>query len=159
MNPNALIAVIKINALRRPLWQADTVQECLHISRGRLVQMIEAGEIAWAWNIGRGNTRRELRILGHCIVELQTGPIAEIGNTRNLGLPEVVNLILPKTRQTLRGRELQKLFSCNPDTIRKLHLDGYLDKVPEKLATVGPNSSPRYTRASLVNFFAKRRII
>ena len=45
MNPAALIAVIKINLLRRPLWQADTVQRGLGITRARLIEMIEAGEI------------------------------------------------------------------------------------------------------------------
>ena len=159
MNPAALIAVIKINVLRRPLWQAETAQECLDVSRAKLMQMIESGEISWAWNIGMGNTRQEIRILGHCVVELQTGPINGIGSTRNLKLPEVINLILPKTRQTLRGRELQRLLLCNPDTIRKLHQAGDLEKVAETIAKVGPDSSPRFTRAGLIRFLEKRRLV
>jgi hypothetical protein len=158
MNPAALIAVIKINLLRRPLWQADTVQECLGITRAKLVEMIQSGEVPWAWNIGLGHSRKELRILGLSIVELQSGPIRGIGSTRNFGLPEVAGLILPKTRETLRGRELQMLFQCNPDTIRHLHDAGELDRVPEKLDKHGPNSSPRYTKASLVRFLETRRI-
>jgi len=158
MNPIALIATIKINLLRRPLWESETVQECLDIKRAELVAMIESGELAWAWDIGLGNNRRELRILGHCVVEKQTGKIKEIGATRNLALPEVIDLILPATRQTMRGRELQRLFLTNPDTIRQLRIAGELERVPENLPKHGPNASPRYTRESLVKFLTKRRI-
>ena len=159
MNPVALIATIKINLLRRPLWESDSVEECLDISREKLMAMIECGELAWAWNIGLGSTRQELRILGHCVVERQMGVIPQIGATRNLKLPDVVNLILPGTRETLRGTELQKLFLCNPDQIRRLRVSGDLEVVPESLPPGGPNSSPRYTRASVAKFLEKRRVV
>jgi hypothetical protein len=159
ISPAALIATIKVNLLRNPLWTPEAAQQCLEVKREQLVAMIQSGEIAWAWNIGRaGATRSELRILAACVIERNVGIIPQIGATRNLKLAEVVNLILPAMRPTLRGRELQKLFMCNPDTIRKLRLAGNLEMVPEVLDKHGPNSSPRYTRDSLVKFFARRRI-
>lgn len=158
ISPAAIIATIKINLLRRPLWESHTVQDCLDIKRDRLIEMIEAGELAWAWNIGLGGNRREVRVLGHCVVERQTGVIPQIGATRNLKLAEVVDLILPRVRQTLRGRELQSLFLCNPDAIRQLRMAGELDLVAETLPKHGPNASRHYTRESLVKFLERRRI-
>ncbi len=158
MNPVALMAVIKINLLRRPMWHSCTVEECLDISRAKLNALIESGELAWAWNLGTGRARREIRILAHCVVEKQVGNLPTIGATRNLKLPEVVNLILPKTRETLRCVELQRIFHSGPDLIHDLHAAGELKRLSEKLPAKGPNSSPRFTRASLVKLLESRRV-
>jgi hypothetical protein len=159
MNPVALFATIRLNLLRQPLMKPETVEGCLNIERRKLIQMIESGELAWAWNISAGGKRNiEPRILTHCVVERQTGIIHQIGATKNLKLPDVVNLILPRERQTMRGRELQKLFLCQADHVRHLHKAGELEMVPETLPKHGPNASPRFTRASLVRFLTIRRI-
>jgi hypothetical protein len=97
--------------------------------------------------------------LAHCLVERQTGPIAGIGATKDLKLPEIVNLILPKVRQTIRGTELQRLFGINPNVVKALSDSGNFDRVPEKLQRSGPNSSPHYTRASVVEFLKNRRLL
>ena len=158
MNPVALVATIKINLLRRPLWHPSTVEECLDIFRPRLDSMLEDGSLPWAFDLGVGRYRKEPRILAHCVVERVMGPIPAIGETRNLRLPEVVNLILPQQRETLRAVELQRWFHAKPDLIRDLGCAGEIKKVKEQLAKQGPKASPRFTRESVVKLLEKRRI-
>jgi len=158
MNPAAYIAAIKINLVRRPLWHPGTVEECLDIARPRLNAMVENGELPWAWNFGSGRARKEIRILGHCVIERTLGTNPTIGATKNLNLPAVVNLILPQKRESLRCVELQRLFHSGPDLIRDLSDAGEIKKVSERLPATGPNASPRFTRASLVRLLEKRRI-
>ncbi len=160
MNPVAVIAVIKINLLRRPLMHPSVAEDCLDVSRTRFDAMIESGELPWAWDLssGRSRNRKEVRVLAHSVVERATGPIQAIGATRNLKLPEVVNLILPQTRETLRGAELQRLFHVSSDLIRNLSDAREIKRVNERLPAVGPNASPRFTFASLVELLSRRRI-
>ncbi|MGA2028548.1 MAG: hypothetical protein ABSG87_00530 [Verrucomicrobiota bacterium] len=158
MNPAALIATIKVNLLRRPLWHPATVEECLDIQRPKLTALLDSGELPWAWNLGAGRARKELRILAHCVVERVMGELKEIGATRNLKLPEVVNLILPQKREALRSVEIQRLFHCRADMLRDLHKAGEIKKVSENLPGHGPNASPRFTRESLAALLEKRRI-
>lgn len=159
MNPVALMAVIKINLLRRPLWHPILVQECLEVSRVKLRAMIDNGELPWAWNFGRGTAKKEIRILAHSVVEKTIGPLAAIGATRNLKLPEVINLLLPQTRASMRATELQRLFCVSHDLIIDLHRQREIQIVRENLPAVGFNASPRFTRASLAAMLEKRRII
>ena len=159
ISAQAIIATININLLQRPLWRDYFVQECLGIDRRRLLNMIQSGQLAFAWNIGFGNKTKELRILAHCVVENQTGPIAGIGRTRDLELPEVLKLLLPQRRETLRAVELQRLFWVNPDMIREFGKRGDLKKLRENLPKQGPNSSPRFTVASVAKFLEERRIV
>ena len=156
-SPQAIIATIKINVPRRPLWQAETVQECLEISREKLMALIESGELAWAFNIGIGQTRQEIRVLGHCVVEKQSGPIPGLGRTRSLNLPEVLNLVLP-ARPQLRATEVQRIFCCQHHQVHKLIRLGEFAKVQEQLPKCGPNGSPHVTRASVAKFLEKRRM-
>jgi len=158
MNSVALTAVIKLNLCRRPLMSPTIAGECLGIGRRELNALVDSGEIPWAFDLGVGRNRTELRILACCVVERATGPIPAIGATRNLNLPEVVDLILPKTRETLFGTELQRLFNASPDLIRDLAHAGEIKQLSGPLPAVGPNSSPRFTRASLVKLLENRRI-
>ncbi|HEX3857686.1 MAG TPA: hypothetical protein VHY30_10380 [Verrucomicrobiae bacterium] len=146
-----------MNLFRRPLWAASTVEDALDVSQRNLAAMIDNDDLSWAWDFSTGRTRKEVRILAHCVVEKAMGPLKEIGATRNLKLPEVVNLILPQKRETLRGAELQRLFHASANLIRDLSTAGEIKRVSEKLPSVGPNASPRFTRQSLVRLLEKRR--
>ncbi len=154
----ALMATIRLNLLRRPLMHPCMAEECLDISRPKLTALVESGQLPWAWNLGCGNARQEMRILAHCVMERATGINPAIGATKNLKLSEVLNLILPEQRQSLRAVELQRLFHASPDMIRDLGEVRAIRKISEKLPAVGPNASPRYARLSLVKFLTDRRI-
>jgi hypothetical protein len=152
-------AAVQIDLRQHPLCRPEMVEDCLGITRNRLNALIESGKIAWAWNVGLGSKRRELRILGQSIVEYQGGAIDRIGATKNLNLPGVMALILPK-RNEIRGTEIQKILCISADAIRKLHEAGEIKTVSHSAArpTGGPNSSPHFSRKSLVGFFSKRRV-
>jgi hypothetical protein len=159
MNPVAVIATIKLNLCRRPLMHSSAAENCLDISSRTLNALIESGELPFAWNFSCGRARKEIRILAHCIVERSIGTIQSIGATRNLKLPDVVNLILPQTRESMRGAELQRMFHFSSSLIFDLHRHGEIKKVAERLPAVGPNASPRFTRASLIKLLEKRRVL
>jgi len=156
ISPTALIATIKLNLMRRPLWTSEMVQTVLDIFPPRLAGMIESGELPWAFNLGNGKNRLDVRVLAASVVEHKLGPIAAIGATKNLNLPEVINLVLPQ--RNVRGAELQRIFQVGTKHIQTLSEAGDIQRVAEKLPKVGPNASPRFTRASLEKFMAKRRI-
>lgn len=158
-DPAGCFAVVQIDMRQRPLMTLETAEQFLKVNRVKLLAMIDAGEIAWSWNIrARGSRNSELRVLAHSVVEHQVGVNKEIGSTWNMELPEVLNLVLPATRQTMRGTELQRLFVCGPDHIRALSLSGELAIVPESRPKVGPNAFPHFTRGSVARFLARRRI-
>jgi hypothetical protein len=157
VNPVVVIASIKLNLCRRPLMHPHVAQACLDMRPHALCALVESGALAWAWDFGVGRNRKELRILAHCVVERASGPIPAIGATKNLKLPEVLGLVLPQKRETVRATELQRLFHASPDLIQDLGLAGEIKKVDEKLPAVGPNASPRYTCSSIAKFLAKRR--
>ena len=159
ISPAALIATIRINLARHPLWPLGIVQESLDVSRQQLMAMVDTGELSWVWDISTKRLRKELRVLGHCVVDRQSGPVSGIGATKSLKLPEVLNLILPQVRPSLRGVEIQRLLACSPDAVRDLHQAGELVRVKETIPSKGINASPRFTRASVAKFLSDRRLV
>jgi len=158
ITPQALIATIRLNLTRQPLMHPVMVESILEIKRPQLMRLVESGGLPWAWDLGLGSVRFELRILSASVVERALGsPIPSVGATKNLKLPEVVNLIIPQVRQSLRGAELQRLFHITPKFVADLSLAGEISRISEHLPATGPNASPRFTRDSIVKLLEKRR--
>ena len=156
ISPQAIIATIKVNLQRWPLWSSETAQECLGLERKELMGMIDTGEISWAFNIGLStHSSKEIRILSHCIIERASGPIPAIGATRNLKLPEVISLILPG--RDIRSTELCRLFSCSHQHVYKIA--PRLKVVAKPPVKDGPNSFTVFSRVSVAGFLEKRRIL
>jgi hypothetical protein len=158
LDQSVLRRQITVNLLRRPLWHPYTVEECLDIMRRELIAMVERGQLPWAWDLGTSSKRKELRILGHSVIENAMGPIAAIGATKNLGLPEVVNLILPQSRKFFRSTDLQRIFHSGPDLIHHLSANGEIEKMDEERSGQGGKSSLRFTHGSVARLLEKRRI-
>ena len=162
ISPQALIAVVRLNITRRPLMSAEAAQDLLDINRRQLDALVENGAVAWAWNFavnpGRKAAKKEIRLLAASVVERAAGPILSIGATRNLGFPEVLSLVLPAQRETLRGAELQRWFSVSADWCRDMRRIGAIKCVAEKLPAKGVNASPHFTRESVVEFIKSRRM-
>ena len=158
LNRYALRRPITMNLHRRPLWHPCVVEECLDILRPKLNAMVESGQLPWAWDLGTGRQRKELRILGHSVIERAMGPIREIGATKSLGLPEVVNLILPQSRTVYRSIDLQRMFHLGPELIQNLIASGEIEKVSQALTSTGVNASASFTRWSVAKLLEKRRI-
>lgn len=162
-NIPVLTPVYALTALRRrPLWKAQTVQDYLDLPNDDCFQsQIECGKLAWAWDIGaaRDRQRKEVRVLAHCVVEQAYGTIKSVGPTAKLTLDRVVELVLPHHLPSIKGTELQRVFSCSPQHVMDLGRQGELRRVPEKLPKSGPNSSPHFTRESFFRFLEKRRLL
>ena len=155
MNPAVINAVIRANIKRRPLWKVKTIEDFFDLPRARVMAKIESGEFPWAFNIGQGKHTKEPRILAYSVLEAQIGPFEGIGATKNLQLPELINLILPA--RDVRSTELGRLFSCGHDQIRKLTPNFIITKKPA--AQDGPLSFTVFSRASVAKFLAQRRML
>lgn len=155
MNPLTLKLVIAANLKRRPLWKVKTIEDFFDLSRSKVMARIESGEFPWAFNIGLGERISEPRILGYSVMESLLGPFDNIGTTKNLQLPEVINLILPK--RDVRSTELKRLLSCNPQHVQNLADQFTITKKPT--AKDGPYSYTVFSRASVAGFLQKRRML
>ena len=156
INPAVLLQVIKVNLLRRPLWQLATVSDCLDMPREEIEAEIESGKIPWAFNIAATTkTRQETRVLGACIVERAMGPVNGIGATQNMQLPEVLNLVLPA--RDIRSTELQRIFSCTHQHVYQLANNFRVTRKPE--SHDGPESCTVFARSSVASFLGERRIL
>lgn len=154
ISPQALLQTIKLNLVRTPFFQPETVMDILHLTRAQVKEKIQDGTFPWAFDIGESKRRTEPRILALSVVEQQLGPLPAIGRTRNLELPEVMALILPS--RDIRSTELRRILSCDSDLIRNLKRDLVVTQGPQ--AADGPTSFSVFSRASVVGMLAKRRM-
>lgn len=154
MNPLTIKLIIAANLKRRPLWKAKTIEDFFDLTRSKVMARIESGEFPWAFNIGLGK-KSEPRILGHSVMESVLGPFEGIGATKNLQLPEVINLILPK--RDVRSTELKRLLSCNSDHVQNLIPQLTVTKKPT--AKDGPYSYTVFSRVSVEKFLTGRRML
>jgi len=160
ITPSVLLATIQLNLLRRPLMTAEIALSLLEIKRHQLPWMVENGKLPWAFNLATRPGRSELRILSACVVERAMGsPIPAIGATKNLELPEVVNLIVSPGRQSLSGLELQRLFQVSPDWVNDSSLARQITQIRENRPPTGPGSSPHFTRESVAKLIERRRVL
>lgn len=145
---------------RRPLWTLGAVQVFLDLDPYGAESRIQDGRIAWAFDLGAPKKRKRMniRLLGHCAVELAHGVSRMIGPTKDLTLARVIELVLPHHRPELRGTDLQRAFSCGVDLIADLARAREIATATGGRPSSGPNSSPRFTRQSVVGFLERRRI-
>ena len=136
----------------RPLWKVRSVADFLCLEPCQVMQQIESGELLWAFDIGLSGRMTEPRILSRCAVEKKFGVVDSVGSTRNLSLPEVINLILPA--RDLRSTELERLLSCSQQHVYALKF-----KIARKPAAKdGPHAFTVFTRTSVAEFLSSRRI-
>ena len=150
----ALVAALRANARRRPLWGVVSTAWLLDLNYRQVMQKIEDGSLPLAFNIGTGKRRREPRIFSASVLELAFGIDNTIGATKKLSLPAAIDLILP--RRDLRSTELKRLLSCDEKQIHVLKKDWRITTQPK--AKDGPNSFTVFSRASVAAWLTQRRI-
>lgn len=159
ISPQAIIATVRLNLMRRPLMSSEAAEELLDVNRAQLNALVDCGKLAWCWDVSARRQRIELRILTASVVEFATGSLLPaIGATRNLGFANILPLVLPHVRPLIRGVELQRLFACSADAVRDLYSAGELVRIHENLPATGVNASSRYTRESVARFLERRRL-
>ena len=154
ISPDALLQAVRLNLLRVPLFHPETVMNLLDITRDQVKAKIEDGTFFWAFEVGQSKRRSEPRILALSVVEQQLGPLPAIGATRNLKLPQVIDLIL--AARDLRSTEIKKLFACGNDWLRDMKPNFVV--VQGAKSTSGPNSYTVFSRASVADWLGKRRM-
>lgn len=144
----------------RELWKVDTCEVFLDLKRDQVIERIEDGRLPWAFCISANKSaRRDLRVLAASVVELLGHKTGLPKKTADFTFGEVIELILPHHRPDIKGTELQKILGTNPDTIRQItRRKGFVisQRAPERY---GPSASNKYSRASVVEFFRKTRVL
>lgn len=145
---------------RRPLWPLAAIQTLLDITEEDFIHRIEDGRFPWAWNVASDpkSTRREIRALGHCVIESVYGALPNLGLTADLKFSQVIDLILPHHGATIRQTDLRRCFGCSKQLLMILHRRGEIQDDGRKLSSDGPNSSPHFTRKSVIRFLERRRV-
>jgi hypothetical protein len=156
MTVQTLIACIQVNFLKTPLLRVQTAQDCLSTTRDEVTAMIEDGRLPFAFDLALcPGTRKEPRIFTLCVAEM-SGWKNPIGQTKNLKLPEVVELIIPK--RDVRSTELKRILAVGHQHIYQLAKKHF--KIVRKPAMKdGPDSYTVFSRTSIARFLDRRRIL
>lgn len=130
---------------RHPLVTVEVARIGLGVDAETVVEAIEDGRLAWAFNIAQDlwSRCRELRIWSPC---LGTGPLPCDE------LEEVVADIIGTSRPTVRGAEVERLLLCSSAHVKALHDGGLL-----RGEIVG--HTRHVTRESLAAFLSARRVL
>jgi hypothetical protein len=147
------------NAIRwRPLWPKATAQIFLNLNEYEMEKALQDGRLAWIFNIGGDNhKRKELRVLAYSVFECAGMKVEGITPTANLTLEQVAKILFGQ-RTVLRSVEVARVFFCERKHIHKLESGKLLTVASQPEQRLGPNSSTRITRESLVRFLERRRI-
>lgn len=154
ISPQALVAVIKRNIARRPLWPVKVIENFFDLTGEQVVARIENGEFEYAFNITTEKRRREPRILALCVLEKTMSPFKEARATHNLKFPQVIDLILPQ--RDVRSTELRRIFCCSSGHVYQLAR--YFTVTKKPTARDGPKSYTIFSRASVAKFLERRLI-
>jgi hypothetical protein len=147
--------------IRRPLIDVKTAMAILDCNEDHVLKRIEDGAIPWVWDIRRNcSVRSCLRLLTRSVVEAQEpqSPGVPVASDEQ-ELASMVDSLLPRTRPTLRGTEVARLFNCSSSHITGLIKDGLLHVSPRETTSFGTDSSPWIARVSLSAFLQKRRFV
>ncbi len=119
----------------------EGARAALNVDAQTVRDMIDSGEIAWAFNIALGERIREERILVECF-----------GGRPFETLDQVLDHLCPLVRRSIRAVEVEKLLVCSRPLILDLHRAGELQGIV--------NGHTRHIEmASLREFLKRRRIV
>ncbi len=143
----------------RTLCRIAICEHFLGCDQEGVIARIEDGRLAWAFQLNPLDSYcRDLRVLTLSLIELLGLKTGLPKRTADLTFDEVVAIIMPHQRPTLRGTELQRVFSTFPDTIRKIRQRGGFIVTERAKQRYGPNASHKYSRGSVINFLRRGRI-
>jgi len=142
--------------IRCPLVSLQTAKEWLDRPFAEVEALWLDGQLRWVFDISspRAKGRRaEYRILRESI-EAFHARRAPVVTT----FDQVIDYILPHSRETLRSTEMQRVLSCESDHTSELIRSGAWEQVGERPAKTGPNSFYRVARESVIRFLRQRAL-
>ena len=139
----------------RPTVGMDGAKHLLDLSEDEVIALIEEGKLSYAWNIGLGEDRREIRILRQSIDAFWEQP-------RGTPIPEsqAFKLLLPPghDKPYLTNPQLQRALNCVSDHVLHLVAARELTLQPKTDYGRGPNGAALITVVSFRMFLNSRRL-
>lgn len=146
----------------RPTVGMDGAKHLLDLSEDEILALLEDGRILFAWNIGLGEDRREVRILRHSLDDY----LARLTCPPNQARPQLSEdaarkLLLPPghDKPFLTNGQIQRALNCVSDHVLHLVDAKALTLQPGTKYMRGPNGSALVTVASFGQFLTARRLL
>jgi len=148
----------------RPTVGLDGAKHILDLNEDYILDLVADRALSFAWNIGLGEERREIRILRASIDHY----IAHGSKPHALTEPEAIALMLPPafqfkalqsiSRPYLTNGEIQRSLNCVSDHVLHLIESKALTLQPKTCYSRGPNGSALVTVSSFARFLKSRRL-
>ena len=125
-----------------------------------VMNLVEAGEIKWAFDISTPDAKRSLvRVHRESFLWLLAGQRSNERSALSCATAsDVARSILPKTRATVTSTELMAWLFCSHQHITRLFQQGAIEQVGRPSTRFGINAI-RYAAVPSVVRFLKRRVI
>jgi hypothetical protein len=120
----------------------------------QVLELIEEGKLAWAWNVAldlKRGRRRELRILPRCVADYLRG------QTCSLEWADVLRLLLPHDEPVILSRDIIRVL--NISSTHLYNLARRKQMVPCSTWRSGPNGCARFPAKNFVGFLKARRVL
>jgi len=159
--------------LRLPMVDIAAVRAALGVNEDEVLDLIEDGQLAWAWDIStKGTGKAEMRIFARSVSAYQNaqGGLRSVAN--EFTFDEVVHFVFGLSRPWLWGREIARAFNCSSEHVLNLVREGSLKLLPghmvpngkpfrQDAGTLGwrrgPGGSPCVAYESVLRFLKARR--
>lgn len=135
-----------------PMWTIRGLVSALDRNEDKVIELIECGDLAWAFDLSlipERARRRELRVLPACVEDFLARRAC------SLEWPEVARLILPHDKPEICAREIQRSLNVSASHVTALIRRKLLKCV--SMARPGPTGSALVTTSSFLEFIKARR--
>ena len=103
---------------RTVLIDLNTVRATRGISTRKVNALVESGALLWVFNMGRMNTEKPILELRFWLPE-----IIDAEAVIHLKISEVIQKILPESRQKISGSEIGQWFLVSRPTVQRIGLE------------------------------------
>lgn len=135
----------------RPLLPVRGVVSLLGCDENRVLDLVEEGELLWAWNfaLDRAGRTKELRILPQCVQDFNEATPCSVT------WPEVLALVFAAGSEELTAADVSLGLNLSGTHVHNLIERGEIKT--QCAARRGPNGSPPILISSVLHFLKRRR--
>ena len=141
--------------VKGPMVDMAAARSALGCDVDDVLDLIEEGNLAWAWDIGLGKRRSEMRIYAGCINGYEVTGVK--CNLENASEDDIYGSILAReTKPWIPGIRLKSVLNCENGLVIDLVKAKEFEILPGGWRR-GPGGSPLITKESVVAFLKRRR--